>query len=217
MRLQRGAIFAMIEPHKTPAIRLGTRGHDRPERVDMSKRTCVVEGCERGGRMRRGMCDRHYRADIRISDSVSTRDPSSFHRLSEIDLAAATGMCSICGPTRIQLRNPNRGHQCWTARKVGRDRYRDSGAPAAWKRYHRQKLVARLSDAQGGVCAICRIADTNLMIDHDHACCSGRKQPCSKCIRGLLCRHCNTALGWFADDAQRLAAAIEYLAAHRLA
>ena len=180
-------------------------------------RTCVFDGCERGGRMRRGMCNRHYRADIRrASDSVSTRDLSSFHRLSEVDLAEATGICSICGPTRIIIRQ-GVGHQCRTARLASQRRHLASGAPAARKRYHRQKLVARLSDAQGGVCGICRTADTDLMIDHDHACCSGRKPPCEKCIRGLLCRHCNTALGWFADDPRLLEAAIEYLAAHRLA
>lgn len=39
-------------------------------------------------------------------------------------------------------------------------------------------------------------------IDHDHV--SGR-------IRGLLCSNCNTALGLFGDDVQRLQVAIDYL------
>jgi hypothetical protein len=61
----------------------------------------------------------------------------------------------------------------------------------------------RLSARQGGVCAICmrRPVDA-LCIDHCHR--TGR-------IRGLLCRRCNSALGFFRDDEIRLRSAIAYL------
>ena len=36
-------------------------------------------------------------------------------------------------------------------------------------------------------------------VDHDHLCCSG-KNSCGKCIRGLLCMACNTALGLMQDN-----------------
>ena len=68
--------------------------------------------------------------------------------------------------------------------------------------------------AQGGACAICRKPETEvggkrgcvtvkrLAVDHDHE--TGH-------IRGLLCRRCNTALGFFGDDVAGLWAAVDYL------
>lgn len=51
-------------------------------------------------------------------------------------------------------------------------------------------------------CLICRghVSDVgHLNVDHDHACCSGRKT-CGKCTRGLLCATCNKRLGFFEND-----------------
>lgn len=39
-----------------------------------------------------------------------------------------------------------------------------------------------------------------LVVDHDHACCPG-DHSCGKCVKGLICFDCNTALGLLRDDA----------------
>lgn len=47
-------------------------------------------------------------------------------------------------------------------------------------------------------------------VDHDHACCAGRKT-CGSCIRGILCVVCNVTLGNSRDDAERLMGLAKYL------
>ncbi len=68
----------------------------------------------------------------------------------------------------------------------------------------------RMFEAQGGRCAICRVATQSaqgrrLAVDHDHA--SGR-------VRSLLCGNCNRGLSGFKDNTELLMRAIEYLQRH---
>ena len=60
---------------------------------------------------------------------------------------------------------------------------------------------------QGGKCAICSTKDPGkpkFSVDHCHT---------TGAVRGLLCDQCNTALGKFYDEIERLKSAIRYLEA----
>jgi hypothetical protein len=64
-----------------------------------------------------------------------------------------------------------------------------------------------LLELQGGLCKICRRGPEGsgkkmLTVDHDHK--TGE-------VRGLLCNHCNAALGNFRDDPLILRAALAYI------
>ncbi len=60
--------------------------------------------------------------------------------------------------------------------------------------------------SQNNQCAIC-LEDINGLgnIDHCHN---------SQKVRGILCRNCNSAIGQFEDNIERLKSAISYLKAH---
>jgi hypothetical protein len=72
-----------------------------------------------------------------------------------------------------------------------------------------------LKRRQNNCCGICgNVFVVSPDIDHDHSCCPGSKS-CGACIRGLLCHHCNTALGNFRDDPALLRKGVEYLEAFK--
>lgn len=60
---------------------------------------------------------------------------------------------------------------------------------------------------QRGNCGICsqyldRLIEKKCFVDHDHV---------TGIVRGILCRNCNSGLGFFKDNKQALAQAIKYL------
>lgn len=86
----------------------------------------------------------------------------------------------------------------------------------SYRREYKYKMSGeqyqKLLEEQDYVCAICGKANADgqdLYVDHDHSCCSGSKS-CGKCIRGLLCHKCNSALGLFDDSIESLNKAVEY-------
>lgn len=74
-----------------------------------------------------------------------------------------------------------------------------------------EETYEALLSSQNGRCAICgvELGDKGT-VDHDHACCPGYRS-CGQCIRGILCKPCNTGLGHFSDDPAHLRAAADFL------
>ncbi len=64
-------------------------------------------------------------------------------------------------------------------------------------------------EQQKGLCAICLKVPSKFFIDHDHKCCL--RGSCGKCIRGLLCPGCNSAIGNLSEDPEVFARALSYL------
>jgi hypothetical protein len=58
--------------------------------------------------------------------------------------------------------------------------------------------IEALVRLQHGLCAVCERPGQRLQVDHDHRHCPGR-MGCRRCVRGLLCPRCNTALGQIGD------------------
>ena len=110
--------------------------------------------------------------------------------------------------------------KCKTARsrKWMKDNHAHVTAKAKeWKRNNPEKVAEQkrrhdhgltngaylaMYQAQEGKCLLCLIYYPSLHVDHCHE---------TKIIRGLLCRHCNMALGQFKDDVARIARAVQYL------
>jgi hypothetical protein len=68
---------------------------------------------------------------------------------------------------------------------------------AIWLKYKYKMPIDsynRLKAQQNNLCAICEQEMNPAIVDHDHQCCPTQKA-CGNCIRGLLCRTCNTNLG----------------------
>jgi hypothetical protein len=110
-------------------------------------------------------------------------------------------------PGRKPRPAPYPGPRCATHDRVKRHAVR-AGRKAGYQKQkfnieHDQREQIR--KAQNGVCAICgpwtgyNGATRDLSTDHDHDCCDGPTS-CGKCIRGLLCKHCNDLLGRTHDD-----------------
>lgn len=178
-------------------------------------RQCSIDGCSRFAPAgKRGWCVMHYTRWSKHGD-VGEAAPRVF----EPPRPPADGhqWCTTCHAERPLTSFP-------------RDKMTVSGYSRICRDCHRDRRVAEhygidgatyrsLLEAQDHACRICRKAETathqsgtlrRLAVDHDHGCCPGKKS-CGKCVRGLLCARCNSAIGLFDDDPAILLAAIEYL------
>ena len=181
----------------------------------MNTIACLIEECDAPS-VSRGLCSPCYqkvRRRGRLEDYPATISTVR-HSLSAVDVEARTATCSVCGPVRIRVRKSRKAHECMTV-------YRRTPANPARVRRAMLKQNYGLAPeeydgmlrSQGNACAICRTTESGARdwhVDHDHACCPGRKT-CGQCVRGILCHRCNAGLGYFRDNTTNMARAIEYL------
>ena len=79
-----------------------------------------------------------------------------------------------------------------------------------WKRHHLSKEeYDKMLSLYNGKCHSCKEREaTN--IDHDHNCCD-KARSCGKCVRGVLCNQCNTALGLLGDSKLKVTSLLSYI------
>lgn len=94
-----------------------------------------------------------------------------------------------------------------TYNKYWRERYAATDAETRSKCARRKKYkltpdqITNLLAAQGSVCLVCGNpveidwSARTFAVDHDHACCPGKKS-CGECVRGVLHIDCNKSLGF---------------------
>lgn len=123
------------------------------------------------------------------------------HKLNNIDEVKKIGTCSICGPVKLNSRNPKG--------KTDKSRWACGNKKVDYMRFKRLGLAIdtyKETQSRTTKCEICsKTAQENkkaLSVDHCHK--SGR-------FRGMLCSKCNLAIGLLNDDISTLKKAIKYL------
>jgi hypothetical protein len=117
--------------------------------------------------------------------------------------ASAQKRCIDCRIIYTKIRNKARHHNYYWENWVRLRAKRHGLTP---------EQLLQLYKEQKGCCAVCKKEWPlkKLDIDHDHRCCAGGGS-CGKCVRGLLCRAHNKALGLVHDNSEELKAMLVYL------
>lgn len=208
----------------------GTPNWERPikdtSRTRKEVQVCSVEGCTLFATAARGFCITHYNRvlkgiDMNIPvkrwgkkdcDQPECERPHSHNGYCELHASRAAKGSQMDAP----VRNPGKYAHCQVE---GCQRRHEANGYCGTHGYtaRRFKLtLEQVNQAVNGVCDICKgknSAGRALAVDHDHACCPG-KRSCGKCVRGFLCGQCNYGVGNFKDDPQLLRKTALYLEQH---
>lgn len=155
---------------------------------DGSRAACFVDGCS-GAVDSKGLCTKHYTRNSRYSDPLgpAPKLPECTRSGCSNPVRNSNGLCGSCNKSR------------W---RYGLD------APTFLQMWLPENRACSNPNCN---------ATTNLHIDHDHSCCETgwhekkTKVSCGKCVRGWLCRSCNTSLGLMQEDPRRIEGLLRYL------
>lgn len=118
-------------------------------------------------------------------------------------------LCAVAAVTASRTKDPTSHRR---SSKAWKENNPERAADARVKRTYglEHGSYAAMFAAQGGACAICGTTDrgprSRFHIDHCHD--TGK-------VRGLLCSRCNTGIGQFKHDPERIRSAVEYVKAHK--
>lgn len=112
----------------------------------------------------------------------------------------AKGLCNNCYQASKADRQKNRDRE--RARRAPALKGRpSSGLSPIQLHWRRKGIIGAPEPKAEGLCEICQ-EHSKLCLDHDHE--TGK-------ARGMLCRQCNSGIGFLKDDAAMLERAINYL------
>lgn len=187
----------------------------KPYAAPVKHLPCTFPDCE-NNQSARGYCKPHY---------GQFRDGRKLTPISEMRKPAATRddsgrkWCSACGEFKPESAFTSSGraldgleHRCSACMVAKGRKYWESGSKRTRRYGMTPDELQDLYEAQDGKCATClEPLGDRTTIDHDHNCCPENKS-CGKCVRGILCHHCNVALGFTKDNPETLRRMIAYLA-----
>jgi hypothetical protein len=174
---------------------------------------CVICGAEftpSNGRQRR--CDEHKnpKAKDAKKDGPDRRLGPASGRVYKSRSCDECGVEFVPAAAGTRYCPEHSGTSEWERRNV--ERHREGRRIYMRRRRHAEKfgdpdIYEKLVERDGERCAICKRSPgddgVTLVIDHCHK---------TEAVRGLLCARCNTGLGYFQDDRDRLVEAVRYVA-----
>ena len=161
---------------------------------------CSVEECGRKI-LARGFCSGHY-GQVEKHGSVQTkiiRDWGNVDRDSD-----GNKLCYKC-----DISMPESNFPTSPKMKDGFSRYCKLCTVISHHGITRE-MFDEMIISQSGLCKICLAQLIKPSIDHNHQCCEGTYS-CGYCIRGLICRKCNSAIGLAGDSSETLIRMAEYI------
>ena len=159
-----------------------------------------------------------YVVEIKVCKKCGVEKAANDFYKNRENLDGLTGYCKACETKRRDEKDPDwRKKLLQATKKYRKENFLGSREKGLKRRF---KITLedfdRMLSAQNNACLGCGVANPENKrrfwhVDHDHACCDQKDSTCGKCLRGILCRGCNMALGGVKDNVETLRNLAVYL------